>query len=582
MFFTIQISDLSVLSGVKVFASNLIKTVILLFSGLLVTDFLFAQSDNESLNSKYDLLLNRLDIKLQNDSLLGFTTVKPLSRQAITIRIETLDSLEKTGFFPNRFSSVDRYNMRHFLMDNTEWTNNYQDSFQVSKPLLNTFYRIPSHMYAVNTKKFTLRVEPLLNLQYGHANDKIEGLYQNTRGILLRGNINRAIGFYTALTDNQERDPEYVQGWVRQHHAVPSAGFFKNFKKDGYDYFDMKGGITFRAAKYINFQFAYDKLFIGNGLRSLYLSDFSNSYLFMRLNTRLWKFDYEMIIAETMQSVPQVGREIKHKNYMAIHHLSTQLTRWINVGFYENVLENGKGGLQLSYLNPMIFYRAAESNLGAAGKVNIGIDIKSNINKNIQLYSQLLFNEFHINELVHYNRGAWVNKQALQLGAKYINVLGIPNLDFQAEINWIRPFTYTNYDSVTNLTHYNQPLAHPLEANVRELASVINYQPVPKLYLKAKVDYFMQGTDSAGNNMGSNIFRSYFSRPRDYGFFIGTGTPVRSLTTAFSASYEIFNNMFFDLNITYRSYNIQAQSNSAVLFYTIGFRANMALRKFDF
>jgi hypothetical protein len=549
---------------------------------LFIPVVVFAQSDNISLGSKYYRMLDRLDVKLKNDSLLGFTTVKPFDRRPLAARIEYIDSLDKAGALPVSLSTIDRYNIRHFLMDNTEWTSKYQDSFHTAKPLFKMFYQTPAHLFQENSRLFTLRIEPLLNLQWGHGNDGAGSTYINTRGILLRGNINRTIGFYTAVTDNQEKDPAYVQAWVTQHNAVPGAGFYKPFKKDGYDYFGMKGGVTFNAARYIHFQFAYDKLFIGNGYRSLFLSDFSNNYLFMRLNTRLWKFDYEMIVAETMQSVPQVSREMKPKNYMAIHHLSMQLARWLNVGFYENVIEDGKNGIQLSYLNPVIFYRATESNLGAAGKANIGIDLKSNLNRNIQLYSQLLINEFHIDEIRNYKRGSWVNKQALQAGVKCIDAFGISNLDLQGEFNWIRPFTYTNFDSVTNFTHYNQPLAHPLGANLREWIALINYQPIPRLYITGKLGYFLQGLDSAGYNMGSDIFRSYLSRPREEGFFTGSGIPVKSITVNMNASWELFENMFIDVSISRRSYNITGQQPSATVFYSTGLRVNLAKRTFDF
>ena len=51
-------------------------------------------------------------------------------------------------------------------------------------------------------------------------------------------------------------------------------------------------------AKYLDFQFGYDKNFIGNGYRSLFLSDFGNSYLFLKINTRIWKFNYLNLFME--------------------------------------------------------------------------------------------------------------------------------------------------------------------------------------------------------------------------------------------------------------------------------------------
>ena len=50
---------------------------------------------------------------------------------------------------------------------------------------------------------------------------------------------------------------------------------------------------------------------------------------------------------------------------------------------------------------------------------------------------------------------------AYKLGLKYIDVLGIDNLDYQVEWNTARPYTYSHYDDA-NYTHYNQALAHPV------------------------------------------------------------------------------------------------------------------------
>ena len=545
---------------------------------------LLAQSDDITLGSKEYIILDRLDILLKNDSILGFNTVKPVKRAVFTKRLEYVDSMDKSGNLPVGFSPVDRTNLHNFLMNNAEWTSNRQDSFPSKKPILKSFYKSPSHLLSVRDKVLSMEIDPVLNLQLGHANDGTGNMYTNTRGILIRGSIDKKIGFYTYLSDNQEKDPLYVRDFVAAHNALPGVGFIKSYGKDrkAFDYFDFRGGISFNLAKFIHVQYAYDKLFIGNGYRSLFVSDFSNDFLFLRLNTRLWKLKYEMIIAETMQSVPQVERQAKAKNYMSIHHLSIQAAKWLNVGFYENIMENGANGLQASYLNPVIFYRATESNLGIAGKASIGLDVKANIVGKVQLYSQVLINEFHIHEILHYGDGSFVNKQALQLGGKYINAFTIKNLDLQMEYNLIRPFTYTNFDSVTNNTHYNQPLAHPLGANVKELILIARYQPLAKLVITGKIISFKQGLDSAGVNMGGNIFRSYESRSRDYGYFIGTGIPVKSTMASLNISYELFQNAFLDFNTTHRTYNVLGQANSSVLFYSIGFRLNIQRKEYSF
>lgn len=555
--------------------------ILILFVSLSAT----AQSDYINLGNKQYQLLDRLDIRTQHDSLLSFSTTKPYDRRKVTESVLRIDSLDKAGALPFKLSATDRYNIRRLLIDNWDWSNHYPDAFQ-SKPVFGVFYKNPGDLYAVDVKDFKLSVNPVLNLQIGGSNDGTGSIYQNTRGVVIRGNIANKVGFYTYLTDNQERDPAYVRDWVTKFNAVPGAGFYKSYNNKGYDYFDARGGISFNAAKYFDIQFAYDKLFLGNGFRSLFLSDFSSNYLYLRISTRIWKFDYENIFAQTIAPfVPYTSggeRNLRPQNYMMIHHLSLQATKWLNLGFYENIMEDGKHGLQLAYLNPIIFYRSVEQQLGAVGKANVGFDFKANIAKSVQLYGQLLINEFVTKEVLHYNRGSFANKQGFQFGAKYIDAFNVRNLDLQVEANIVRPYTYTNFDSTTNLTHYNQPLAHPLGANFREFIGIVRYQPIPKLYLTGKLMVHKQGLDSAGVNMGSDIFRSYNTRPRDYGFFIGTGIPANSTMAAFSASWELFENLFIDLNTTVRRYKVQGMPDNNTFFYTVGLRMNLQPREFNF
>ena len=543
------------------------------------------QADRIPLGNKQYQLLDRLEIKLQNDSVLSFSNTRPFNRRIYTERVEYIDSLDKAGLISDQLSNVDRYNIRSLLMNNAEWTKPFGDSFRVRKPIWKTFFRTPAHLYETYSKDFTLIIDPVLNLQVGKSSEIDKVLFTNTRGITMRGNIGKKLGFYTYITENQERDPLYVQQYVNKHLGVPNAGYFKFLTGGGYDYFDARGGIDFTASKFINFRFGYDKLFLGNGYRSLKLSDFSNNFLYLQMDVQLRKFAYKSVYAELISSFnPIPNRDtVRYKNYMAFHHLGIQLTRWLNIGVYENVIYNGRNGIELSYLNPILFYRAVEMQLGSgSSKATIGFDVKSNLFKTLQLYGDLVIGEFVFKDLKNYGNGSWLNKQALQLGVKYIDVLGVKNLDLQAELNLVRPFMYAHKDSATAFTHYNTELAHPLGANFREYIAVVKYQPLNRLYLTGKLLYHYKGLDSAGVNMGGDLFRSYDSRPRDYDFFIGTGIPVKSLLASFSASYELLQNLFIDVSIANRSYNVQGQPNISEFFFSTGVRWNIGKREFEF
>jgi hypothetical protein len=365
----------------------------------------------------------------------------------------------------------------------------------------------------------------------------------NRRGFYLRGTLPKGIGYYSYFTTNQERDPLYVQQYAQKYQAVPGAGYYKNYQTDGFDYFDARGDIMFKAGKSIDFQFAYDKVFIGNGIRSLILSDGSNDMLFLKTNTRFWKFQYYNLFAQLVSSYQRGPDHLRPQKYMTMHYLDFQATKWFNIGLFEDVM----------------------------------------FGRYTQLYSQIIINEFVMKEVLRYRDGCYANKQALQSGFKSIVVFGIKNLDVQGEVNLIRPFVYTHYDSVGSFTHYNQPLAHLLGANLREFLGVIKYQPINRLQLTAKAMYIEQGLDSAGYNFGANPFEFYTSnRISDYGFHIGSGLLAKTAMVSATVTYELIPDLFFDVTGTIRKYKVVNQPDFTSNFIMLGMRWNLARRTFDF
>jgi len=541
---------------------------------------IFAQSDYIQLHNKQYQLLDRLDIKLRNDSVLGFTTMKPYNRESITERVEWLDSMDKAGILPFSLSKVDRYNIQHLLMANNEWTK-YHKTVYNKKGLWNTFYKNTANMYEVHDKDFDMVINPVLNLNRGNASDGTGTTYVNTRGILIRGNIEKKIGFYSYFSDNQEITPQYIRQFEGKFSSIPGYGYYKREDKV-YDYFDARGGITFKITKHIDGMFAYDKLFLGNGFRSLFLSDESAPYLFLKIKTRVWKFDYENVFAELTATHKRTGDYVRPKKYLTQHHLSYQVAKWLNLGFYENVMFGRPNGFELNYLNPVIFYRSIEQQLGSPDKATVGFDFKSNVTKSVQLYGQLVINEFVFSEIRNYKEGDWRNKHAAQIGLKYIDVAGIKNLDLQLEYNWLRPFVFTHRDSATSYTHYNQAIAHPKGANIKEVVAIVRYQPIPKLYINARVISYIHGLDPAGQNWGGNIFLSYNNRPQQRGFFVGEKIKEEVMLADFNASYELLDNIFADINATVRNYKVAGAASTNSTFINFGIRANLQRRSHTF
>jgi len=553
----------------------------------------FAQTTYLNQGAKEYHFIDRLEIKQQTNTNLNFSALRPFSRKAIIQQAEFLDSArmgykDSTGVDMYRewsdlnLSEVDEYNLRSLFMNNSEWVTGSKEDFKSKKPLFKSLYKTKANMLEVNNKDFFLALNPILQIHQAIEPGYDEGIFLNTRGVSVRGLIGRKVGFSSFITENQERGPQFFQQRVDEFRAVPGVGFYKRFKNTGVDYFDARGYFTFNAAKFIDFQVGYDKNFIGNGYRSLFLSDWGNSYLFAKINTKIWKFNYQNLFMELTPQFKKNGDSLLPRKYAAMHHLSMNVTKWLNIGLFEGVVFGRKNRFDFQYLNPIIFYRHIEGTLGSPDNALAGFDFKANVAHRLQFYGQFMLDEFILKQVKN-NPTSWVNKFGIQAGVKYLDAFGAKNLDLQFETNRVRPFTYSHNDTVANYTHYNQPLAHPLGANFQEFIGIVNYQPAPKWHIYGRIIYYNQGLDSSGINFGGNIFKDYKTRSSDNGFEVAGGRKASAFNGFMQVSYELKENLNFDISLLHRNYEIAGFSGkSRTTLVTAGVRLNMFKRNYDF
>ena len=558
-----------------------LKGCLFIIATLFISSQSLSQNTYLSQGAKENILIERLEILGQNDSILNFSKAKPWNRIQVV-----RGALSFKQNHPNiSLSKTDEYNLHSLYRNNIEYLSaEHRDSIR-SKKTLGRFYRTPANLYEVHVKDFDLIINPVIQFQYMKESDDDASLFLNSRGVAIRGRIANKIGFAASIIDNQERDPLYVRAWEDKYQSVPGAGYYKNFKGTGFDYFDARGYFTFNVTKYIDVAFGYDRNFIGNGYRSLFLSDFSNNTLFLKLNTRIWKFNYQNLFMELHQTEPRGPDRLLRKKYAVFHHLDVNVTKKLNIGLFEGVMFGRSNRFEFGYLNPVIFYRSIEQQNGSFDNSVAGIDFKLNMLKQVQVYGQFLLDEFNLRE-IRKNDGWWANKWGLQLGAKYINAFGLKNLDLQLEHNRVRPYTYSHRDSIANYSHYNQPLAHPLGANFSEMIAMARYQPAPKWTIIGKIMYWKQGLDTGSRSFGSNIFLPNIPpyRQGDYGYEIVSGIESKTSFLSLLLSYELKENLFIEGSLVHRKIDVAAISSfsASSSIISVGIRWNMHRRIFEF
>ena len=555
----------------------------------------FSQGTSINLNTDSYVFMDRLDIKYGKVVPIEYTVDKPYYRGAVAKVAEAvlLSNL--------RFNKVQKSQLQYLIDENPEWLDSLHSKTRV--PLWKKLYTEPASFFSVSSKKkgvWDLRFNPILGATVG--GESAGGgrfLFNRSVGLEVRGNIKQVFSFYFNATGNDERPPLYVADLITtgNYRNVPGQSYWKDYKSsifhfnDGIDYFDARGYINVNVLKYMNISFGRDKFFIGDGQRSLFLSDYSAPYLFLRLNIHFWRFNYDNIYAELTSEYNRGADQQLPKKYMALHHLSVQPTHWLNLGLFESVILSRSTGFEFQYLNPIIFYRAVEHSLGSPDNVLVGGDFKVNIASHASVYGQLLLDEFSFNDFFSKD-GSWKNKWGIQVGAKYIDIL--PNLDGQIEFNYVRPYTYTHDAGVDNYTNYNQALGDPLGANFYELIFNVHYQPLPKLSFNLKYFYARVGGDTLINgtmtNYGGNIFTPSGNGDlisKQLGNKVGQGAKGSINYFELLATYQIWHNINFDASILYRDFetlnsvNNPASSLSSFMF-NIGFRINLARRTYVF
>ena len=511
------------------------------------------------------------------------TTLKPLSRKNT---VSYLKAQHKFGLTQaTSFSKIDMYNMQRAVSISGEWaeTADGDDGALNSKrPILKYFYQKQPDLIHINTDDFFLVVNPILYLQAQKENDVAGTQYINTRGAEIRGRIFNRIGFYTMVADNQEKSASYVNGWEQTHKAFPGTDYYTTPPSGAYDYLIARGYLDFNAFKdYMNVTFGYDKQFIGDGVRSLLLSDNGAASTFLRLRTKIWKLNFDNLFLELTPDYIRGGDQRLPKKYAAIHQVNINATPWLNIGLFESTMFSKRERFGVEYLVPVIFYNTAARALGASQKTSLGFHFKAIALKTVQVYGQAYFDQLSFSDI---GKGSWKNQYGLQLGAKYFNAFTLSNLDLQGEVNLVRPFTYAANDGMSNHTHYNQPLAHPYGAGFAEVIGVVRYQPLPRLFLTAKAIYSVRGMDSSliGND-GNNIFKPLESRTAENDFGLTAGEKMNAIYFNFNAAYEVRPNIFIEAGATHlrRDWASGIALPSSTSVYG-GIRVNITRREVDF
>ncbi|MEX1001476.1 MAG: hypothetical protein WDZ35_05115 [Crocinitomicaceae bacterium] len=400
----------------------------------------------------------------------------------------------------------------------------------------NYYYWITQKLFKENFlvfegKGFRCTVDPILDLEGGTdlSADSLRLLYWNSRGLRVQAAFLDKIAFSTVFYENQAFLPDYVRSYVdskgefrpsgsnyKQDNAViPSYARTKPFKVDGYDFAFAEGYVSVVPTDWINVQFGNGNQFIGNGYRSLFLSDFSVNYPFAKVETNLWngRIQYNVIYAihQNLYRMPHYNtvEATFERKIGTYHYLDIAVTPNLQIGLFEGSLwkrSDSLGSTSPNWLftNPVPFVNGIiMANETQGYNAVFGMNYSWTFGYN-RLYGQLLL-----------DRGKF---SGAQLGFRSLDLL-TPGLDLQVELNYTDNFTYIAEEKRYNYSHYNLPLAHPLGAGFKEGILLLTYtkneffvSTKTVLYQQSVNDTITDGTDLLNDEFTANLSPAYHER----------------------------------------------------------------------
>lgn len=386
------------------------------------------------------------------------------------------------------------------------------------------------NLVEIEKPEYALTLNPVVNFQVSDMSNTGYTGYVNTRGFILEGRIGQDLTFYSSFLENQARFAPYIHRYAAEYRVIPGQGStVRGFGQGGVDYSLPAGAIAFSPSKHFSFSLGQGRHFIGEGYRSVFLSDFGFTYPYFRIQTQFGPVKYQTLWAQLYDIRPEARafgyNNVYGKKYLSSHYLSINIGKRWNVAVFEAIVlgdTTQQRGLDPSFFNPVIFYRPIEFAVGSgSGNALLGGAVSFKIMDGYMAYGQFLLDEFSIDDLLARN-GSWVNKYTWQLGLKHYGALGMPGLFARIEYNGSRPYTYSHRTVLTNYAHYGSPLAHPYGANFHELLGQLIFRH-KRWELEGRLIYALRGLDDGQKYWGTDVYRSYNDRVKDLGNQVGQG-----------------------------------------------------------
>ncbi len=419
----------------------------------------------------------------------------------------------------------------------------------------NVLFENGRNLLAVDSDEFTANFDFVAGSTFRRGyldSSDIQREDRLTNGAIVWGRIGERVDYYINIRDNALRTNA---AFPPEIFALPRYGFALS-RKFGFAYHDEAVAYLKVATNY--FEITYGKFsnqWGAGATGSLVLSDYATSYNQLLLRLKIWKLKYTSVFAELIDyEYKTVVGTPQEKKFFVAHRLDLQPHPNFNFGVYESIITAGRG-LDVGYLNPIMFYRSIEHYYGSPDNAALGADFNWRVVPSLSLYGQIFIDDLTTSKI---GKNFWGNKFAYLSGLYIVDPFEIQNIDFRIEYGRVDPYTYTRsatrpQDNATAYTHYGSPLGYFAPPNSDNLFVEARYRFTKQLIASVSYTRFRHGANPDSlTNVGGDVLLS--RRPEidsEFVKFLSGALGVREEYRA-AVSFEVIRNLFLNGSVSYQ------------------------------
>ena len=427
----------------------------------------------------------------------------------------------------------------------------------------------------------TKRAVPTKSSTNPGSSDNSKFIYMNTRGYDLSGNVGDKFYFQTDLYENQGSFPGYVDSLIRKTGVIPFQSSYKNIKDKGFDFSYSTAKLVYIPNKYLLFNLGYGTNFIGDGYRSLLLSDYNTSYPYFRTAINIGKVQYSVMYSEYIaDDNAYTYAEGYPRKWGQTYLLDWHAMKNLNVSVFNAVISsiedaNHEKDFGFTHFSPIIFLHGSNSPSGLKNNDVYGLNLKYIIVPAVDVYAQFM--------LDNTGSSGWEKRYGYQIGIRAGNLFKVDGLNAQAEFNTVRPYSYASDTITTVYAHNGEPLAHPLGANFKEGVFVADYS-YERWWFRVEAMAARYGDDTSfAENVGHDIFKPLYTHSREDNVSTDQGLLTKLYYGDARIAYILNkkNNLRIETGATYRSEKNRLSKYTDMYFY-LGVRFTFRKLIYDF